>query len=104
MTTERSTLGSVQSRVLSELAQYMQTTTELARHVYGLKIGVVPTRSQSVGIRRVLRTLERGEVVRLTGQFRGRERCWELTGKLAPIPEKKKGATLPAGRPRLVPS
>lgn len=82
------TIGSVQDKIITALAQSIETSTWLARSVYGLKVDAMPTRSQGVSIRRALRTLERAGVVRLTNQLRGRKRCWELTGTL--VPEKKR--------------
>jgi hypothetical protein len=100
---KKQTFGPVQEKVLTCLAGYMDSTRSLARRVYGLKVGVTPTKSQMVCIHKALRSLEKHELIRLTNQFQNRQRCWELTPKTRPVPpppeEKKKAAPM---KPTLV--
>lgn len=82
-------LGPVQEKIITDLERGIDTATNLARRVYGLEMGAELTRSQRVSVHRTLRVLERNDFVRLTNQFRYRERCWELTGKMKSAPPSK---------------
>jgi hypothetical protein len=82
-------LGPIQEKVITDLERAIDTASNLARRAYGLEMGAELTRSQRVSIHRTLRVLERNDFVRLTNQFRQRERCWELTGKMKAAPPLK---------------
>jgi hypothetical protein len=101
----KTTLGRIQNGILTNLAGWGKSSaTQLALYIYGLysptaKVEAQPTESQIVSVRRALRALEREDVVRPTKYFRNGERCWELTGKSVPAPEKKKRRQ--SSKPRL---
>jgi hypothetical protein len=84
------TFRPVQIGIITRLRSGIASPSVLARSVYRLMPEATPTKSQLESVRRALRGLEDNEFVRLTKYIWDKERCWELTGEMMPIPEKKK--------------
>lgn len=93
------TVSPIQDKIITLLKGRYLPVRHLARDVYGV---TDPTRSQMETIRQALRSLEGEDYVRVTRFVWDRQRCWELTGKLVPIPEKKKEKPIAVFKPGVI--
>ena len=89
------TISPLQDKIITYLKSAGHSTAKkIATRVYGVPRDQEPTRSQRESVRQAMRSLEGKDIIKMTRYIWDRERCWELTGKMVPIPEKKKPASI----------